>query len=1429
VAHAETLNITECGTLGTANTVYTLANSVNIGDANCFAITAENVTIDCAGHTVTGNNNTNTYGVYSTSESTNVKNCVINDYDVGVYLYGANNNTLSNLNVTTNTGISIFLHSSSYNTLSNLGAVANPGYAIRLILSYHNVISNLTANSPGGAGYAIMLSSSNNNILTGINATTSSNDNGFGIFLAESSFNALSNINAIGTGGSQTSSAIHLSGSNFNNLSNINAIGSGNPGYAIDLVNSNSNSVYNNTLHSGNNTETLLYIASSSSANTFCWNNFTQTSGLYTDDRSDSNFYNGSACNGEGNIYANVMNGSVAINGTTHSLYDTGLYIGSSGTGYPYNSTNSQGKLLGNIVDYAPLTPYNFNNSTSPASCVCGVLSSPNSICTLTQNLMSAGTCFTVTAQNVTIDCAGHSIVGANAGSGIYSTQSNTKIKNCGILNFSTGISFNENSILNYNVISNNTISDTINSISINNSNYPGSSDYNIISDNILSTTSAGISISSSQYDVGTSNHNLISNNIISATTNAIFIRAGGSSGSSSGNTISNNTVPASSTGILISSSGSGGGDSNSDINMISNNTISASSIGISIDSGLYAFGTSNNNVISNNTIPTSSIGISISSSKTQYCGSCSCCGSGASNNNVISNNTISASSKAIFINAVSYTFGSTVNNNTISNNILSAATTGISISTNGDTSSIKNNTISKNTLSASSTGISLGASNLNNGNVICLNSFTDISGLYIITPNMTNNFFNCTHEGKNQGNLYQNVLNGSVQIIGAMTSSIPGYYVGTTGAGYPYNSINSLGKIFGSAVDYAPLTLNNVTSLQCGNLTTAGTIYNMSANVSIDNATCFTVTAENVTLDCNGHSITGSNTGNGIYSNQDYTAIKNCVINNFGTGIYFEGDYGTLSNVTATATGDFNNAIVLSSSSSNTLSDVTATATGDFGHAIFLTESSNNIISGIGATATASGNTYGYPSYAILLESSSNNILSNLTAIATGNYYGNPGYGINIVSGSNNTLLNLAVAASGDNSQAISLISSSENTLSNLTVIASEWSGNAIYLSNSPYNTISDLIATATGDDGKAIYLESGANYNTLSSLTAASGTGTAIVIGNGANGNTVRNVTMVSGNKEGLLLDIAQDSNGNTFCWNNFTETNGLYVNDLSGYNFYSSGICNGEGNIYANVIDNSTIIYGTSTSTGFPFLSIGSYGTGYPYRDNTSGGKFNCNFEDCIDAAPLTPNDITLKCGNLNMSGATYTMTLVNASINNSTCFNVQAEDITLDCDGLSIIGNNASGTNGIYTDQFNTTIRNCVIIGFEKGIVFDGANNGTITNVAAITTRYSYLGGAINLASSSNNVLSNITAASSEGNAIVLISSSYNELANLTATATGSGEIAINLAASSFNIFLTLLQLPRAAGTAPSTSRYQTITVFPISMQLPHAHQEWLFAF
>ncbi len=66
----------------------------------------------------------------------------------------------------------------------------------------------------------------------------------------------------------------------------------------------------------------------------------------------------------------------------------------------------------------------------------CGVLSAPNTVYTVAQDVNSSSTCFNITAVNVTLDCAGYAInysQGQVIGYGVTSDQNGSIVKNCSI------------------------------------------------------------------------------------------------------------------------------------------------------------------------------------------------------------------------------------------------------------------------------------------------------------------------------------------------------------------------------------------------------------------------------------------------------------------------------------------------------------------------------------------------------------------------------------------------------------------------------------------------------------------------------------------------------------------------------------------------------------------------------------------------------------------------------------------------------------------------------------------------------------------------------------------------------------------------------------------------------------------------------------
>ncbi|MFA5930501.1 MAG: NosD domain-containing protein, partial [Candidatus Micrarchaeia archaeon] len=614
-----------------------------------------------------------------------------------------------------------------------------------------------------------------------------------------------------------------------------------------------------------------------------------------------------------------------------------------------------------------------------------------------------------------------------------------------------------------------------------------------------------------------------------------------------------------------------------------------------------------------------------------------------------------------------------------------------------------------------------------------------------------------------------------------------------------------------------------------CGALTTANAVYTLNASVSINNSTCFTVSAANVTLNCNGYGINGNlapvnppNTNTyGIYSNQSGTIVKNCNISQFTRAVYFNGvANGAINNTTASTTATTNPAgygfylygssynrisssfasapylggIALSTGSdSNTITNSTGYGdirdAGNSGPGIFIEASSNNTI--INSTGITSGNYTDSVTQAggIYLDASHNNTIINSTGITRGWY----GHGVVILGSNRNIVTNVAGIASPAGYTGIAVYGGANNTFTNVTGNASSGIGISLDVYSGPgiYSTNNTFInSTGTSSDGYGIYLSLSSNNRFTNCVGFATGTNVSlsvgIMLGTGAEGNAFANFSASCNRYSGLYLyggnnntftggqirgiygpyeygalflygastssnTIANStingmadnypvhllsagsgnylvnntilnasnlfcaeggSGANTFYWNNFTSIGNptLYINDTTGSNSYSA-IVNGsrEGNIYANIMSGNPAAYGPYHSFGFPSLYIGASGA-VPYNAASSLGKISGS---AVDPAPLTPGYLPpCICGNLSVAGATCMLFFDLYS--NSTCLNVQAQNVTINGNGFGIIGNNTTGTYGIYTSQFNTTIKNVAISNFANALGLAGATGALVRN-------------------------------------------------------------------------------------------------------------------
>lgn len=138
-------NINSCSNLNVAGETYEMNGSIlNSATTNCMDITANNVTFDCKGYTIDGNDAAS-YGIRvyrASTQVTNVtiKNCIVSDFD----------NT------------NIYLRSAYNNTLENITSFSSDQYGLSLETAYYNNVSNSNFSSNAIVGVSISSSNSNN-------------------------------------------------------------------------------------------------------------------------------------------------------------------------------------------------------------------------------------------------------------------------------------------------------------------------------------------------------------------------------------------------------------------------------------------------------------------------------------------------------------------------------------------------------------------------------------------------------------------------------------------------------------------------------------------------------------------------------------------------------------------------------------------------------------------------------------------------------------------------------------------------------------------------------------------------------------------------------------------------------------------------------------------------------------------------------------------------------------------------------------------------------------------------------------------------------------------------------------------------------------------------------------------------------------------
>ncbi len=530
-------------------------------------------------------------------------------------------------------------------------------------------------------------------------------------------------------------------------------------------------------------------------------------------------------------------------NNTANRLYNNFTNLTKDQT-YNYNiySIDSKGNL--NITDERSVkidNPYTLED--------CGTLDSSNNVYTLTSNVSSQGTCFTIAEENITLDCNGYwinySIAGTTNTQGIISYQFNTTVRNCNIVdgNMSDsdtnrhGIFFQ--SAANYSTLENNNVKT---------SNGRGIFLYQISHCNLINNfaeTNSSLGI----FILGTNDINLTGNTGISSSSNGIAVY-------SSNSYLRNNTAKSNSSYAISVY----GGYVNS---FLINNTLISNSSGISLNrnsnhtlinntliingtgNAIYFTEASGYILISNNATITSGYGTYLDSSF----------------NNTLENNifTTNGNNRAIFL------YSGSSNNTLINNTGRSVGGIGIFLLYNSDNNTLINNTGISNT----STGIRVQSSfnNTLTGNLGTSNASYGIDIYFSYDNTLTNN--NGTNFGNSMGMGINSAYNNTLMNNIGMSLSNSGVYIKNSFDNILINQTAITTGTSGTRVGIYILSSNNTIIRDCFNVSGAtADVYVHSDSGSINN------TFINCSYDISKETVNGA--GNELIRQWYYQAYVN-------------------------------------------------------------------------------------------------------------------------------------------------------------------------------------------------------------------------------------------------------------------------------------------------------------------------------------------------------------------------------------------------------------------------------------------------------------------------------------------------------------------------------------------------------------------------
>jgi len=447
--------------------------------------------------------------------------------------------------------------------------------------------------------------------------------------------------------------------------------------------------------------------------------------------------------------------------------------------------------------------------------------------------------------------------------------------------------------------------------------------------------------------------------------------------------------------------------------------------------------------------------------------------------------------------------------------------------------------------------------------------------------------------------------------------------------------------------------------------------IYTLDRNLSAS-GNCFNVIVGDVTINCQGNSITGNGSGDGIYlTNVQNVVVENCRIYNFTNGINVYNSSNNNVSENNLTTNTFG--IQLTNSTYNYVYGNIITNNSNSG--IFYAWSSFNIIS---------SNTLDYNQDGIISDSWRNNFNNDIIFNAINNTNDR---GIEFGFESNNSrIMHNTIENSGD--KGMHLISANL-TLFNNTVRGSRSSSSAVYLITSSWSTLT--ANRVTDNEGQSTISISSSSWVNVSYNTIDSNAGHGI-LSTSSNGLMVNNNNISNNAGAGIEL-YSTSSNSIVFSNRIINNSQGIYL-----YNSYPHNVSfnnfseNSEDISISASSDNecNNIVQNNNGSEGRPILY---YNDSIAIENKTLAELILCN----ADYSNIT--NVTVKGGPAHNNGF-YLIRTNNSVISNSTSIN--------NSQGFYLEASPENNLSGIIID--NAKSSSIYIVG--------GSSNTKLTNASVV---------------------------------------------------------------------------------------------------------------